>query len=74
MGKWICKKCGGKMKISLTRVVNSDYNIDENGNPIGKCLRKMEGEVVADNLYCSKCETRYESEEFELKDVAEWQE
>ncbi len=74
MGKWICKKCGGRMKISLTRVVNSDYNIDENGNPIGKCLRKIEGEVVADNLYCPKCETWYESEEFELKDIAEWQE
>lgn len=29
MGKWICKKCRGTIKISLTGVVNSDYNIDE---------------------------------------------
>ena len=40
---WKCKKCGGKIIISLTRVMSSDYNIDKKGNPIGKCLRKLEG-------------------------------
>lgn len=54
--------------------MSSDYNIDKKGNPIGKCLRKLEGETIADNLYCSKCGAWYESEEFELEDIAEWEE
>lgn len=74
MGDWKCKKCGGKIRISLTRFMSSDYNIDKKGNPIGKCLSKLEGETIADNLYCSKCGAWYESEEFELEDIAEWME
>ena len=27
MGYWKCKKCGGKIRVTLSRVVNTDYNM-----------------------------------------------
>lgn len=72
-GKWTCKKCGGKMRISVSRVVNEDFNISKDGEPIGKCLKKLRGEVEADNYYCSKCGTWYDSG-MELSDIADWEE
>lgn len=74
MGDWKCKKCGGKIRISLTRVMSSDYNIDKKGNPIGKCLKKTEGGVEAENFYCSKCGEKLDSYRFRLEDIAEWRE
>lgn len=40
MGFWVHNECGGKLKIILTEIVLKDYNIDEQGNPVGKCLKK----------------------------------
>lgn len=39
--------------------MNEDFNISKDGEPIGKCLKKLRGEVEADNYYCSKCGTWY---------------
>lgn len=72
-GKWACKKCGGKMRVVLSRVVNEDFNIGKDGEPAGECLRKIQGEADAGNYYCSKCKAWYD-DGVELSDVAEWKE
>lgn len=72
MGYWKCKKCGGKIRVTLSRVVNTDYNIDENGNPIGKCLRKLEGEIDGENFFCQKCGEWFDSYEVSPEDIGEW--
>ena len=74
MGYWKCKKCGGKIRVVFSRVVNTDYNIDKNGNPIGKCLRKLEGEIEAENFFCKKCGQYLDSYGTSLKQIAEWME
>lgn len=74
MGYWKCKECGGKIRVTYSRVVNTDYNIDKNGNPIGKCLRKLEGEIDAENFFCQKCGKWLDSYGVSLEDIAEWEE
>lgn len=43
---YVCKECGGKIRATVTSYLNEDHNIDENVNEIGKCLRKIEGDLI----------------------------
>lgn len=74
MGFWVCNECGGKLKIILTEILLKDYNIDKEGKPIGKCLKKsLSKEYNQVNYHCTKCGRSYFSDT-KLVDVAKWQE
>lgn len=72
MGFWVHNECGGKLKIILTEIVLKDYNIDEQGNPVGKCLKKsLEKEYSQINYHCTKCGKSYFADT-KLNNIAKW--
>ena len=71
---WKHKNCGGKLRVVVSRMESSDFNIDKTGNPTGKCLRKTIGEVEGENFYCTKCGEYYDSYGRDIESIAEWEE
>lgn len=72
MGFWVCNECGGKLKIVLTEILLKDYNIDKEGKPVGKCLKKsLAKEYSQVNYHCTKCGRSYFSDT-KIENIAKW--
>lgn len=67
---WKCKECGSIVKVSLAYMVNKDFNIGEDGEPVGKCLRKYDEEYEGEFFYCPHCGKQSDF----LKNIADWEE
>lgn len=72
MGYWKCKECGGKIRITIARSYNEDFNVDENGDSTGKCLKKYVGEIISLHYFCQKCGVYESDEDVKISDIAEW--
>lgn len=68
---WICKECGGKMRIAVTSAITEDFNINKEGTSTGKCLKRSESEQWGDNYFCNKCNKFHESG-VDIREIAYW--
>lgn len=48
---WRCKECGSVVKVSVAYTLNKDFNIGEDGEPVGKCLKKYNKEYLGKELF-----------------------
>ena len=65
---WRCKECNSVVKVSISYISNKDFNIGEDGEPIGKCLKKYEEEYNGEFFFCPNCENQSDI----LKDIAKY--
>ncbi|MGL5778833.1 hypothetical protein [Cetobacterium sp.] len=69
---WICRLCGGKLRVIVTKHYSNTHNIDVSGKATKRAAFKDEsGETIGENYYCKKCDIYYEDGTL-IKNIGVW--
>ncbi len=59
---WVCRLCGGKLRIKVTKKCSDTHNIDKDGTPSKNPSRRDPTyKILKTNIFCKKCAVDYET-------------
>jgi hypothetical protein len=71
---WICRLCGGELRVIVTRNCSDTHNIERDGAPSERRSRRdLSGEIIGTNLFCKKCGI-YHKTKTKIETVGVWKE